>query len=210
MAVRPILRAGHPVLNQVAAAVADPTADEIARLVGDMIDTLDDIGGSGIAAPQIGVSSRVVIYFVDPSRCTTRPGDDPIGMTVLVNPQIAPAGEARYEDWDGCLSLPGLRGRTERWERIRLVAWDLDGRRSERVVAGAHARIVQHECDHLDGILYPARLSDATSLGFLEELSAAGRMPPRVPVRPKAQLRGEAALLRRLERAGITFEAGAV
>lgn len=205
MAIRPILRAGHPVLNQVAAAVADPASDEVARLVGDMIDTLDDIGGSGIAAPQIGVSLRVVIYFVDASRCTGRPDDAAIGMTVLINPEIEPAGDARYEDWDGCLSLPGLRGRTTRWERIRLVALDLEGRRTTRLVAGAHARIVQHECDHLDGVLYPSRLTDPASLGFVDELTAAGRTPPRVPVRPRAQLQGQTALLRRLQQAGVAM-----
>lgn len=205
MAIIPILRAGHPVLNQVAARVGDPTTDEIARLVGDMIDTLDDIGGSGLAAPQIGVSQRVVIYFVDASRCTGRPDDDPIGMTVLVDPEIEPAGDARYEDWDGCLSLPGLRGRTTRWERIRVRAMDLDGTRSTRIVAGAHARTVQHECDHLDGVLYPARLTDPASLGYVDELTAAGRTPPRPPVRPKAQLQGQTALLRRLQRVGVAM-----
>ena len=200
MSVRPIIRAGDPILGQVAAPVSDPKADSVARLVADMLDTLDDIGGGGIAAPQIGVSLRVVIYFVPAHRCTTLPGDDPIDMTVLVNPAISPVGAARYEDWDGCLSLPGLRGRTTRWERVRLVAHDLEGIRSERIVAGSHARIVQHECDHLDGILYPARMADPTTLGFLDELVAAGRMPARVPVKPKAYARGTTGLLRRLEK----------
>lgn len=200
MAIRPIIRAGDPVLARVADRVPDPTADSVARLVADMIDTLDDIGAAGIAAPQIGVSLRVVIYFVPEHRCTPRPGDDPIDMTVLVNPEITPVGEARYEDWDGCLSLPGMRARTTRWERIRVAATDLDGVRSERIVAGSHARIVQHECDHLDGVLYPQRMTDPSSLGFVEEMIAAGRMPARVPVKAKTHLRGQTALLRRLER----------
>jgi peptide deformylase len=205
MAIRPILRAGHPILARVADEVPDPTADMVAHLVGDMIDTLDDSGANGIAAPQIGVPLRVVIYFMPQSRCTARPGDDPVDLTVLVNPRIEPVGDARYEDWDGCLSFPGLRGRTTRWERIRLVAWDLDGLRSERIVAGSHARVVQHECDHLDGVLYPTLLSDPASLGFLEELTGAGRMPARVPARAKSHLAGRAALLDRLRRAGISL-----
>lgn len=200
MAIRPIIRAGNPVLARIADPVPDPTADSVARLVVDMIDTLDDIGAAGIAAPQIDVSLRVVIYFVPAHRCTTLPGDDPIDMTVLVNPEISPVGDARYEDWDGCLSLPGMRARTPRWERIRLVATDLDGLRTERVVAGSHARIVQHECDHLDGILYPTRMTDPTTLAFTDELIAAGRMPPRIPVKATAHLQGQTALLRRLER----------
>ena len=203
MAIRPILRAGHPVLAQVAAPVPDPTADSVARLVADMIDTLDDIGAAGIAAPQSGVPLRVVIYFMPAHRVTARPGDDPIDLTVLVNPELQPVGDGRYEDWDGCLSLPGLRGRTTRWERIRLVAHDLDGARSERIVAGSHARIVQHECDHLDGVLYPSRITDPTSLAYVEEMIEAGRMPPKVPVHPKAHARKQPALLRRLERAGV-------
>jgi len=205
MAIRPILRAGHPVLNRVAAEVPDPTADSIALLVADMIDTLDEAGATGIAAPQIGESLRVVAYIMPQSRCTGLPGDDPVGMSVLVNPRLEPVGAARYEDWDGCLSFPGLRGRTTRWERIRLVAWDLDGVRSERIVAGAHARVVQHECDHLDGVLYPTLLTDPASLGFVEELTQAGRMPPRVPTRPKAFLDGQDALVRRLRRAGASL-----
>ena len=198
MAVRPIIRAGDPVLARVAAPVPDPAADAVARLVVDMLDTLDDIGGAGIAAPQIGVSERVVIYFVPPHRVTDRPDDGPIDMTVLVNPEITPLGDAKRTDWDGCLSLPGLRGLTERWDRIRVVASDLDGRRSERVVGGAHARIVQHEVDHLDGILYPQRMTDPTSLAYLDELVAAGRIPPRIPVRPREHVRE--ALQRRLAR----------
>lgn len=205
MAIRQILRAGHPVLEQVAEPVVDPTTDAIARIVGDMIDTLDAAGASGIAAPQIGVSLRLVVYFAPSQRCTARRGDDPLDLTVLVNPQIAPVGDARYEDWDGCLSFPGLRGRTTRWERIRLVAWDLDGARSERIVGGAHARTVQHECDHLDGVLYPARMTAASSLGFVEELTESGRMSPRIPVRAKAHLRGQTALLDRFRRAGVTL-----
>ena len=196
MTVRPIIRAGDPVLARVAAPVADPAADDVARLVADMVDTLDNVGAAGIAAPQIGVSLRVVIYFVPPHRVTDRPDDGPIDMTVLVNPEVAPIGDDKRTDWDGCLSLPGLRGLVPRWERVRVVASDLDGRRTERVVGGAHARIVQHEVDHLDGRLYPSLMTDTASLAYLDELVAAGRIPPRIPVRPRDHVRG--ALARRL------------
>ena len=196
MTVRPIVRAGDPVLDRVADPVADPAADDVARLVADMVDTLDGVGAAGIAAPQIGVSRRVVIYFVPPHRVSDRPDDGPIDMTVLVNPEITPLGDAMRTDWDGCLSLPGLRGLTARWERIRVVASDLDGRRSERVVGGAHSRIVQHEVDHLDGVLYPQRMTDPASLAYFDELVAAGRIPPRMPVRPRDHVKG--ALARRL------------
>lgn len=206
MAVRPIIRVGDPVLAKVAAPVADPTADDVARLVADMIDTFETVGSAGIAAPQIGVSQRVVTYLVPPHRVTGWPGDDPIGVTVLVNPVVEPLGEARYVDWDGCLSVPGMRGRTSRWERIRITATDLDGNRTERVVAGAHARIVQHECDHLDGVIYVKHLVEPESLGYMDELVAAGRMPPWKLVDVKAHLRSQTALLRRLARAGIEMK----
>ncbi|MSP67422.1 MAG: peptide deformylase [Alphaproteobacteria bacterium] len=203
MAVRPIVRAGESVLAKVAAAVPDPTAEDVARLVADMIDTFESVGAAGLAAPQLGVSLRVVTYLVPRHRVTGRPGDDPIGVTVLVNPEIEPVGDGRYVDWDGCLSLPGMRGRTSRWERIRIVASDLDGNRTERVVSGAHARIVQHECDHLDGVLYIAHLTEPGSLGYIDELVRSGRMPPWPSVNVKEYLRGQSALLARLRRAGI-------
>jgi peptide deformylase len=168
-----------------------------------MIDSLDAVGGTGLAAPQIGVSERVVIYFVPEHRVTGRPGDDPVAMTVLVNPEIHPMGDGTYVDWEGCLSIPGMRGRVPRWERIRLIASDLDGSRTSRVVAGSHARTVQHECDHLDGRLYPTRMTDLGSLGFVEELTQSGQTPPRVPVRPRDFVHGQDALIRRLKRAGI-------
>ena len=205
MAVRHILRAGDPLLARVAAPVADPAADAVAYLVADMLDTLDPTGVAGIAAPQIGVSQRVVIYFLPPHRASGEPGDEPVGLTVLVNPEVRPDGEEIVADWEGCLSLPEMRGRVPRWRRIRLVAFDLDGRRSERQLAGTHARVVQHECDHLDGRLYPSRMTDLGGFGFVDELTDAGLIPPRVPVRPKDFLRGQDALLRRLARAGLAF-----
>jgi len=203
MAIRPIIRVGDPVLVRKAAMVEDPTSDAVAHLVADMIDTFVSVGSAGIAAPQIGVSQQVVTYLVPPHRVTGRPGDDPIGVTVLINPVVEPVGESRYVDWDGCLSVPGMRGKTWRWERIRITATDLHGRRTERVVAGAHARIVQHECDHLEGVLYVRHLAEPESLGYMDELVAAGRMPPWAWVDVKAHLRSQTELLARLARAGV-------
>lgn len=205
MAVILIVRAGDPVLSQIAAPVADPTADDVALLVADMIDSLHAVGGGGLAAPQIGVSRRVVIYFTGPNRVTDWPDDGPIGMTVLVNPEIAPVGEDQWTDWEGCLSMPAMRGRVPRWKRVRLTASDLDGRRTTRVVAGKQARTVQHECDHLDGRLYPTRMAEPGTLGYLDELVASGQVPPYSRNRPTEFLRGQEALLDRLRRVGRSW-----
>ncbi|MBM3548877.1 MAG: peptide deformylase [Alphaproteobacteria bacterium] len=205
MAVIPIVRAGDPVLSQVAAAVADPTADDVALLVADMIDSLHAVGGGGLAAPQIGVSRRVVIYFTSPAGATGWPDDGPIGMTVLVNPTLEPVGDETWTNWEGYLSMPGMRGRAQRWQRIRLTATDLDGRTTTRVIAGKQARTVQHEYDHLDGRLYPTRMTDASTLGYLDELVRSGQVPAYTPNKPVEYLRGQDALIARLKRVGRTW-----
>ena len=204
MAVRSIVRAGDPVLSRIADPVADPAADDVALLVADMIDSLHAVGGGGLAAPQIGVSKRVIIYFTSPAGLTDWPDDGPIGMTVLVNPEIQPVGDAEWTNWEGCLSMPGMRGRATRWQRVRLTASDLDGNRTTRVVAGKQARTVQHEHDHLDGRLYPTRMSDASTLGYLDELVRSGQVPAYTPNKPKEYLRGQDALIARLKRVGWT------
>ncbi len=201
----PIVRAGDPVLSQIAAPVADPTADDVSLLVADMIDSLHAVGGGGLAAPQIGVSRRVVIYFTSPAGVTDWPDDGPIGMTVLVNPEIEPVGDEQWTNWEGCLSMPAMRGRVPRWKRIRLTATDLDGRRTTRIVAGKQARTVQHEYDHLDGRLYPTRMVEPGTLGYLEELVASGQVPPYSRNRPTDFLKGQDALLERLRRVGRTW-----
>ncbi|MBM3535794.1 MAG: peptide deformylase [Alphaproteobacteria bacterium] len=206
MAVRPILRAGDPVLSQVAAPVTDSTADDVALLVADMIDSLHAVGGGGLAAPQIGVSRRVVIYFTSAARITGWPDDGPIGMTVLVNPELEPVGDEAWTDWEGCLSMPGMRGRATRWKRIRLTATDLDGRKTTRIIAGKQARTVQHECDHLDGRLYPTRMPDASSLGYLDELVRSGQIPSYTPNKSWEYLRGQDALIARLKRVGRSWD----
>lgn len=169
MAILKIARMGHPVLRGIAEAVPDPTAPEIKRLVSDMIETLEDIGGAGLAAPQVHVPLRVVIFRVPADRTTGRPDDLPQDLLALVNPAITPSGETRELGWEGCLSVPGLRGAVPRWARIRYRGATPAGGMIDRVVEGFHARVVQHECDHLDGTLYPQRMSDLRLLVFNEE-----------------------------------------
>lgn len=169
MAILKIARMGHPVLRSAAAAVADPTAPELRRLVADMAETLADIGGAGLAAPQVHVPLRVVLFQVPEGRTTGVPEDVPEPLTALVNPVIEPLGEARELGWEGCLSVPGLRGAVPRWTRIRYSGVTPEGERVERVASGFHARVLQHECDHLDGILYPQRMTDLSLLVFVEE-----------------------------------------
>jgi peptide deformylase len=174
MAILKIARMGHPVLRRVAEPVADPTAPEILRLIDDMAETLADIGGAGLAAPQVHVSRRVVIFRVPAERVTGEPDDTPQDLIALINPVIEPLGSAQEIGWEGCLSVPGLRGAVSRHARIRYRGASPGGDPIERVAEGFHARVVQHECDHLDGILYPQRMTDMRLLVFTEE---AARFP---------------------------------
>src|SRR5262245_23840221 len=174
MAILKIARMGHPVLRRVADPVVDPTAPDVRRLVRDMLETLEDIGGVGLAAPQVHVSRRVVIFEVPAERAARDANGGPppegVAMTVLVNPVLEPLGEDKALGWEACLSVPGLTGAVPRWTRIRYRGYGLQGERIEREASGFHARVVQHECDHLDGILYPQRMADLSSLAFAEEL----------------------------------------
>ncbi len=133
-----------------------------------MFDTMAALKGAGLAAPQIGVSKRVVIFGFESN--PRYPEAEPVPTTVLINPTIEPLGEETNEDWEGCLSVPGLRGRVERYSKIRYRGYDQTGGVIDRTVSGFHARVVQHECDHLDGILYPMRLKDVRLMGFEEAL----------------------------------------
>jgi peptide deformylase len=169
MALLKIARMGHPVLRARAAEIADPGASWVRQLVDDMRETMEDAGGTGIAAPQVHVSSRVVIYQVGPERLTGLPGDDAQELTVLINPVIEILGAERGYGWEGCLSVPGLRGVVPRPLQIRYRAQTLGGGTIERQASGFHARVVLHECDHLDGILYPQRMTDPRLLMFAEE-----------------------------------------
>lgn len=181
MAILKIARMGHPVLRRVADPVADPTAPEIRRLVAHMIDTLEDIGGAGLAAPQVHVPLRVVIFRVREDRLTGAEDDTALPMQALVNPVIEPIGDEKALRWEGCLSVPGLRGAVPRWRHLRYRGTDLEGNAVDRTVSGYHAGLVQHEFDHLDGILYPARMTDFTFFGFNEEVA---KYPPEMVPAP--------------------------
>ncbi|HEV2674977.1 MAG TPA: peptide deformylase [Aliidongia sp.] len=169
MSILKIARMGHPVLRRVADPVADPTAPDVAQLVRDMIETLEDIGGVGLAAPQVHVSRRVIIFKVPEARTTDIEGDAPLPLTALINPTIEPVGDALNLGWEGCLSIPGLRGAVPRYTTIRYRGFAPDGSVVEREAVGFHARVVQHEFDHLNGVLYPERMNDLSLLAFLEE-----------------------------------------
>jgi peptide deformylase len=170
MALLKIARMGHPVLRATAKPVEDPTAPWVRRLIDDMVETMGDAGGTGLAAPQVHVPYRVVVFRVGGERLTDLPGDTELDLTVLINPVIEPIGDEGALGWEGCLSVPGLRGVVPRHLRIRYRALDLGGETITREAAGFHARVVQHECDHLDGILYPQRMTDHRLLVFTEEL----------------------------------------
>ncbi len=169
MAILKIARMGHPVLGQRAAEVADPTAPEIASLVDDLIDTMADADGLGLAAPQVHVARRVVIFHAPRSDEEEGEEREWTSLTVLVNPVVEPLGEEQEDGWEGCLSVPGLRGLVPRYKRVRYGGVTPGGERVDRVTEGLHARVVQHECDHLEGILYPQRMTDLSKLIFESE-----------------------------------------
>ncbi len=168
MAVREVLRMGHPVLRERAKPVEELGTRELLELVGDMKETMAAKNGAGLAAPQIGVSRRVVIFGVDQN--PRYPDAEAVPFTVLVNPKIVLLTREVEEGWEGCLSVPGIRGLVPRYTKLRYSGFDEHGNAVERVAEGFHARVVQHECDHLDGILYPQRMTDLSKLGFNEEL----------------------------------------
>lgn len=177
MAIRPVLRMGHPTLREVAAPVERFGTSELRALVQDMDDTMRALNGAGIAAPQVGVSLRVVIFEV--TRNPRYPQAEPVPYTVLVNPVLEPIGLDQEDGWEGCLSVPGLRGLVPRWRQLRYRGFDIEGRPVDRTVAGFHARVVQHEVDHLDGILYPMRITDLRHLGYEDVLfPGAADLPP--------------------------------
>jgi peptide deformylase len=169
MTVREILKMGDPRLLRVAQPVREFGTRELQQLVADMRDTMAAANGAGLAAPQIGVDLQLVIFGSDqPS--PRYPDAPPVPRTVLLNPTITPLGGEEEEDWEGCLSVPGLRGMVPRWRRIRYSGFDEQGRPIEREAEGFHARVVQHECDHLVGKLYPMRVRDFSRFGFTEVL----------------------------------------
>lgn len=168
---------GNPILAKKAEDVADPTAAEIRELVSDMKDTMARAGGIGLAAPQIGVSKRVLIFHPPPDS-PDRPDDlAEIDIRVLINPEITPLLTTTEEDWEACLSVPGLKGLVPRYTRIRYRGVDLDGAEIDITAEDFHARVVQHEYDHLDGILYPRRLTDLSKLSYVAEWDPLSDLP---------------------------------
>lgn len=174
--IREVLKMGDPRLLARASPVAEFGTASLRALLQDMRDTMAQLDGAGLAAPQIGVGLRVVIFGVTAN--PRYPEAEPVPQTVLINPVIAPLSEAMDESWEGCLSVPGLRGWVPRYRAIRYRGMDENGEVFERSVEGFHARVVQHECDHLDGILYPMRIRDFTRFGFSEALFPTQELPP--------------------------------
>ena len=173
MAIRPVLKMGEPLLLRVASPVARFDG-ELQALIADMDDTMRALSGAGLAAPQIGVSARVVIFEL---RDNPRyPHIAAVPYTVLVNPLVTPLTAEQDEGWEGCLSVPGMRGLVPRYRRLRYRGFDQYGTPIDRAVEGFHARVVQHEVDHLDGILFPQRVRDMRDFGFEDALAA--RMTP--------------------------------
>lgn len=164
--ILPILRMGDARLLERSREVEQFGSPELRALLDDMRETMIDAHGAGLAAPQIGVLLRVVIFGFEHNQ--RYPEADPVPYTELINPILTPIGDEMEEGWEGCLSVPGLRGRVPRYTRLHYAGFDPEGRRIERDASGFHARVVQHECDHLDGILYPARIRDMRMFGFTD------------------------------------------
>jgi peptide deformylase len=164
-----VARIGHPVVRHAARALtpAEIASSAFQQLVDDMVETMHEYEGVGLAGPQVHVALRVAVLEVPASDERAR---EAVPLTVLVNPVVTPLGDDREQAWEGCLSIPDLRGVVPRWSRLRLDALDRRGQPFSLEAAGFHARVVQHECDHLDGILYPQRMTDLSRFGFNEEL----------------------------------------
>lgn len=165
---QPILKMGDPRLLRVAEPIHDFDTAALHQLIADMFETMRAVNGAGLAAPQIGVNLQLVIFGF--SQNARYPNAPEVPETVLINPQITPLGDEQEEGWEGCLSVPGLRGMVPRWRRLRYTGFDQFGQVIDREVEGFHARVVQHECDHLQGILYPMRVRDFRQFGYTEVL----------------------------------------
>lgn len=162
---------GDPRLLEVSDPVKAFGTPDLHDLVRDMVETMHDLDGAGLAAPQIGVKLRLVIFGIEDN--PRYPDAEVVPFTILVNPKLTPVGDAMDEDWEGCLSVPGMRGLVPRHTRLRYEGFDVDGNAIDRTVEGFHARVVQHEVNHLDGVLYPQRIKDMRHFGFVEELQEA-------------------------------------
>ena len=169
MAIREILKMGHPTLLEVAKPVEKFNTSELDSIIEDMIDTMKENDGAGLAAPQIGLGMQLVIFGFDSNE--RYPEADQVPFTVLINPVITPIGDEEEDGWEGCLSVPGLMGVVPRFKKIRYQGKDQNGNEIDREVDGFHARVVQHECDHLIGKLYPMRIRDFSQFGYLDTLT---------------------------------------
>ena len=168
MAIKTVLRMGEPLLLQKAQPITAFNTPELHALIEDMQDTMQAMNGAGIAAPQIGVSLQVVIFGV--GKNPRYPDAEQVPYTVLINPTLTPIGDEIEEDWEGCLSVPSMRGIVPRYTRLHYIGFDQFGNTIDRLVSGFHARVVQHECDHLNGILYPMRITDLSQFGYVDVL----------------------------------------
>jgi peptide deformylase len=168
MTVRRVLKMGDPLLYRKAEPVQEFDTPELHALIADMFDTMAALNGAGLAAPQIGVCQRVVIFEVEAN--PRYPQAEPVPRTILINPVLQPMGDEMEDGWEGCLSVPGMRGLVSRHKKLRYTGYDPAGQPIDREVSDFHARVVQHECDHIDGILYPMRLKDIRLLGFEDAL----------------------------------------
>lgn len=175
MAVKPVLKMGDPLLYQVAEKVTEFDTPALHALIQDMQDTMEHMQGAGIAAPQIGVSVQVVIFGVGAN--PRYPDAEAFPFTILLNPELTPLGDTIEDGWEGCLSVPGMRGLVPRYQALHYRGVDPQGKPIERTVSGFHARVVQHECDHLFGILYPMRIRDLTKFGFNDVLFPGLTLP---------------------------------
>lgn len=175
MAIKPVLRMGDPVLYQVAEKVTEFDTPELHALIQDMYDTMSAMNGAGIAAPQIGVSLQVVMFGV--GKNPRYPDAEEVPFTVLINPELTPLDDEQEDGWEGCLSVPGMRGLVPRYQSLHYRGFDPQGNVIDRTASGFHARVVQHECDHLFGILYPMRIRDMTKFGFNDVLFPGITLP---------------------------------
>jgi len=168
MSILKIARMGHPVLTSKAVKVDDPTSSYVQQLASDMVETMIDAPGVGLAAPQVHVPLRIIAFRIPFSQ---KDNNQSVPPTVIINPEITPLSDIKEEELEGCLSIPKMVGVVPRYKNIRYQAYDLSGQKLEVDAEGYHARIIQHECDHLDGILYPMRMRDLSKFGFAEEFS---------------------------------------
>jgi peptide deformylase len=171
MSILKIAKMGHPILHQLSSPIIDFVDSKLSILIDDMIETLEDSGGVGLAAPQVYIPKRIVIFFIPQERDTAEENNLGIDLTVMLNPEIQPLTNETNIDWEACLSVPDFMGAVERYSHIKYSWMDLSGNKREREAKGFHARAVQHECDHLDGKLYPMRMSDFETFGFVDEVN---------------------------------------